>query len=202
MIKFVCDLEFTGLDPVRNDIIEICIIAINDNYEILGEFYRQVRPEIINKITWTEEAQAVHGYTPEQTLNFMPRRQMCIDLLHFLLPFKDPTNYPREFICHALPNKFYDKKRGSMSWPYIDYHFLEWAFRKEDLHWSFWKVFSQEKLTSTIQLARDFSGEYRGHKLDKWAETIGFKLDHHKAQSDTYACLALYKYFKEQNLHV
>lgn len=198
MIRFVCDVETTGLDPIRNDIIEICLLAINEKYEVLGEFHRHIAPEMINEITWDKEAQGVHGYTPEEAMGFMPRRRFCIELLNFLLPFKNEDNTAREFICHALPDRFFDKKRNTMSWPHIDYHFLEWAFRKEELQWSFWKVFAHEKIVSTIKLAREYSGEHRGHKLDRWASHIGFNLDHHKAQSDTYACLELYKYFMEQ----
>ena len=188
-MKFVCDLETTGLDPIRNDIIEICLLAVNEENNIVGEFHRQVCPEVINALTWSRVAEAVHGYTPEQASEFPPRRKVLLELLHFLEPFKCQVNTPREFICHALP------ERIGKGWPYFDYYFLEWAFRKEKWEYSFWKVFSPQKITSTITMARTFSGNHKGHKLNKWAKHIGFDLNHHEAKSDAYACLELYKYF-------
>lgn len=194
MFKFVVDLEFTGLDPITNDVIEIALAALDVNNQVVDTFHSYVAPETINEKTWTIKAQEVHGITPHEARKFPERRKVCIDLLYFLAPFKCPNNYPREFICHALPDKFFKKIEKVWSWPYIDYFFLEWLYRKENLQYSFFKVFSQDKITSTITMARELTGQHRGHKLNKWAEIIGFPLDHHKAMSDTLCTVELYKY--------
>lgn len=197
MVRIVVDVETTGLDPIVNDIIDISLFVINDQFEIIDEFRQTVKPDPINSITWDQEAQNVHGYTKKDVSVFMNRKKFCIKLLHFLVPHKNEDNSPLEFICHALPEKFFDPNRKQFSWPHIDYHFLEWAFRKENLERSFFKVFSTNNITSTIKLARKHTGNHRGHKLNVWAENIGFKLDHHNAKSDALACLELYKYFME-----
>jgi len=193
---FICDAEFTGLDPIRNDLLEVCILVADKNYNLIDSFYSQVRPELINDVTWESEAQQVHGISKRKAKTFPRRRDFCISLLWFLKPYLNSENI---FVCHALPEKFFDKRRGQMSWRFIDYYFLEWAFRKENLQWSFWKIFSCDKLISTIQLARKHSGEYRGHSLDKWVKVINFDLNHHTAESDAMACYELFKFFKSDN---
>lgn len=198
MYKFIVDLEFTGLDPITNDVIEMAVIVVNEENEVVDKFHSNMAPEIINEKTWDIKAQEIHAITPSEARRFPNRRDVAISFLHFLVPYKDEKNFPREFICHALPDKFFDKKTKKWSWPYIDYFFLEWVFRKENLHFSFFKVFSQGKLTSTIKMAREFTGERRGHKLNIWAKRLGIELKHHEAMSDAMACLEIYKYLSSK----
>ena len=196
MHKIVCDLETTGLDPIRNDIVEICLLVINKNDKVIDKFLSKVKPALINEITWTEKAQSVHGFTLKEASKFPKRRDVLIQMLHFLNPYRSEKNLP--FICHASPDKFFDEAQSSWSWPHIDYHFLEWAYRKENLQYSFWKVFTCDGIISTISLARKYSGKRFGHKLNVWCEKLNIPLDHHSAESDALACLELYKYFTER----
>ena len=180
MYKFVCDVETSGLDYIRNDVLDFTILAIDSDSNLLGEFSSKIRPSSVIGRAWSTDAQKVHGYTPEQAIAFPERRKVLIDLLHFLKPYKDENNFPQEFIFHAL-RKF-------------DYNFMEWAFRKEGLQYSFFKMFQHSHAVSTIDIAKEITGNKRGHSLDKWAKRINFDLDHHNAKSDTYACLELYRY--------
>lgn len=106
--------------------------------------------------------------------------------------------------------------------PWFDWNFLEWAFRKaffEDgrsmVH-SFWKVFQHNEvcieicegkedktkveminhggLISTIVMGRKLG--YKGNRLPDWAIRLGFGLNHHDAESDTYGAYYVYKYLK------
>ena len=176
---FICDLETTGFDPIRNDVIEICIIVTDSNRVPINEFYSKVKPPIINNITWSESAEKVHGISVESLEHEPSRRDVCIKLLNFLKPYKDPDNFPQPFVFHA--NGFFD------------FNFLEWMYRKETLEYSFWKMFSVNKAVSTIKLARAETA-HNSHGLAVWAERLGFDLKHHSAQSDTLCCLKIYDY--------
>lgn len=139
--------------------------------------------------------------TFEQVENFMPNDQFCNELLWFLKPYKSDT--PLEFICHASPNGWWDgfKKEWKIH-PWFDYFFLEWCFRKayfspgREMVWTMFKVIHPQHLVSTVKMGRDAG--YKKNRLNEWAERLNLKLDHHNAESDTLACLEVYKHLINQ----
>jgi len=213
MIKynFVCDLEFTALDPMRGQIIECALLVIDAvTLEVVNEFYCQVRPEQINALTWTQRAQDVHKITPQQAMAFThSRRDFCFALLNFLAPYYFECLEPQPFVCHSLDKGFMGKE--NFSWPYIDFHFLDWAFRYENLELSFWKIINQGRLLSTITMAREFGlfarnkitdvngkvSNRKSYKLNLLCPLVGFVLDHHKAMADAYGCLAIMRHCRQ-----
>lgn len=207
--NFFVDLEFTNSDPMRGQIIECAALVTDLNLNVLNGFHALVRPELINHVTWQLKAQDAHKITPEQALRHpLSRKEFCYSFLNFLAPYYRECNEVQNFVCHALENSFIDRKTGEKNWPMIDFYMLLWSFIYEDLQYSFYKIFSIEKVISTIKMARD-SDFYamresidkngrktnrKSFKLDLLCPKIGFELEHHKALSDVYGCLAIYKH--------
>ena len=171
-----CDVETSGFDPIRNDVISLALVVTDRELNVKGEFYETAKPEF-NKF-YSEEAEKIHGFRQRDMYKFQSRRQLCENLLKFLKPFKSDINVPNLFIQHALGQ--------------FDYMFVEWMFRKENLQYSMWKVLRQDYQRSTIIEARKQG--YKNNKLNEWADRIGFDLDHHSAQSDVACTVEVDKY--------
>jgi DNA polymerase III epsilon subunit-like protein len=211
---FYVDLETSGGDPIRNDVIEICcLVTRRGEFEVIDKFHSYVRPEQINSVTWSQRAQEVHGITPAQAMTFPERRKVAIDFLNFLVPYKHEENFAQLFVCHAMAQSFFDQKENETKWGMFDFNFLDWLFRKEKLNYSLYKVFNPTYLLSTIWLAQKLgygndqlyidgvpqytkSGRPKkeGNGLAIWSKRAGFELEHHKAESDTFGCLYVHKF--------
>jgi DNA polymerase III epsilon subunit-like protein len=207
---FVCDLETSGSDPIRNGIISFTLLVCNRELNIIDKFSRKVCPPDLSPMNWSLEAEKVHGYSIGEVKNHMPNDQFCYELLLFLGKYKHPSNWPRPFICHASPNgmlRFHPVTRKPMGGyeiqPWFDYAFLSWAFRKAKFHdgiemiWSLNKVINQNNLISTVQMGRN-----AGHKknnLKAWAERLNFNLNHHDDESDALCALEIYKHLSKNN---
>lgn len=203
---FFFDVETSGSCPIRNGIISMTCVVADSGLNIIETFQRKVRPPDLNEKTWSMEAQAVHGISYNEVLNFMPNEQFCYEFLCFMVKYKRKDNFPLQFICHAndrgmLKLHPYTKKAlgGWEIYPWFDYFFMEWAFRKSDAIYSFWKVFNTTNIVSTVKMGRD--NKYKKNGLKLWAERLGFKLDHHNDLSDTLCCLEVYKYLTVGFLH-
>lgn len=216
---FYVDLETTGTDPIRNDVIEICCLVTEKNkFEIIDKFHSYVKPRSFNSYVWTKAAQDVHGISIEKAESFPSLKEVGREFLIFCDKYRDKKDHcPQLFVCHANRHSFYDKKTGESSWGMFDYNFLEWFFRKIGDRWyyAFLKVFSQDYCLSTVWLAKElgFGNEHliidgipqytktgrpkkEGNGLAVWAKRIGFHLKHHDAQSDTECCLRVHEFLQ------
>ena len=176
---FFMDVETTGFDPIRNDLITCCVIVTNQDLEPVGSFYEKVKPDF-NEY-YSESAEKIHGFTKKEMETWQSRRSFLIKLLHFLNQFR--TAYQREtMIFHALRN--------------FDFNFLQWAFKKEDLIYSLYKMFIPNETVSTIHMAREAG--YTDNKLDTWAKRLKFDLQHHNAKSDTQCCIEVFGFLQNE----
>ena len=205
LFNFFCDLETSGSCPIRNGVISATLLVCDHDLNVVDEFCSNVCPPDLKPATWSLGAEGVHGKSIAEVSNYKPNDQFCYELLCFLAKYKHPGNFPQPFICHASPRgmlNFHPVTRkplgGYQIYPWFDYFFLEWCFRKakfqngEDMSWTFWKIFTEKNLISTVQMGRD--SKYRKNDLRTWADRIGFKLNHHDDRSDVYCCLEIYKY--------
>jgi len=204
--NFICDLKTSGSDPMRNGIIEFCLLVTDPNLNVIDQFYRRVCPPDLSPSTWDWGAFNVHGIPYEAVQGFMPNEQFCYELLCFLAKYKNENNQPQPFICHCSRNgkrKLNQNGKSAGGWdiiPWFDFFFLEWAMRKHKFadgshfHYSLWKVINEKNLISTVEMGR--AAGHRKNNLKAWAERIGFNLQHHEALSDTCCCLEVYKHLK------
>jgi len=180
---FFCDVETTGFDPIRNDVVSLSMIVTDPDFNPVGEFYETCRPDF-NKF-YSSGAEKAHGFTRAQSEKFQDPRKMLIRLLKFLAPFRTPGKY-HPYIYHALK--------------YFDFRFTDWAFRKQNMQWSFYKMFDERFTESTILMARNAG--YSPNKLSDWAERVEFDLQHHNALSDTRCCVEVYKFLRKSSWEI
>ncbi len=112
--RAVTDIETGGFSVTKNGIVEIAFLIIDHNYEIIDTFSQLVKPyhrrDSIELMSYTDEAEGVHGYTLE-TLRSQGEdpREVC-DAADAILDQYKVT----EFIGHNI-HKF-DKPRLVEFW--------------------------------------------------------------------------------------
>jgi len=201
--KIVCDLETSGNCPINNGVIAACILIINEDDEVIDKFVRYVCPPNLTRRNWSIDAQGAHGITFEQVQTFMSNEQFCYELLMFLAKYKDENNFPLPFICHASPGGWFENGEWKII-KWFDYNFLMWAFKKakfengQEMVWSLFKVINSNNLISTVAMGR--TAGYEKNKLKEWGPRLGINMkNHHDAEFDTWVCLEVYKYLKNQD---
>jgi len=206
-LSFIVDLETSGNCPIKNGVISFCLIVCNKYLTPIDEFFSYVRPPDLSPLTWSIETEKYHKKSIAEVMTYKPNDQFCYELLCFLAKYKNPSNWPMPFICHASPNGMpklnkFGRPDGSFEiHPWFDYYFLEWCFRKarfqnsEEMVWAFWKVFNSSNLISTVQMGRETG--HKTNKLSDWAARVEFKLNHHDPRSDAYCCLKVYDHLRK-----
>ena len=187
------DIESTGLDPYRNDIISLaCIIDIDG--QVKEKFKLNIQPSNWDNIELS--ALKVNGITMEQLKTFMTPKEALAKLKFYLNKYVDPYNkndkfqpggYNNDFDIKFMSNFFRkcgDKYFGS----WIDYHRFDPQVIMQFLH-----------LKGDVNLP-DF-------KLETVANHFGIKIKAHEPMSDieatreiVYRLLPRIKYQKEEKL--
>ena len=135
------DVETTGLDPVKQDIIQIAGLIEIDNV-VVEEFEFKVAP--VNPENATPEALDVHGYDLVTIMQFPPHSHVYNSLIELFSKYIDkynkadkftPAGYNVRFDMDFLKNFFLkhnDKYFGSwFNYKMVDplpvLHYAEWA---------------------------------------------------------------------------
>lgn len=184
------DIETSGLRPWQSEIITSYFIVTDDNLEVVDE--REFRFKPTEKFQWSSEAAAVHGYSWRDAQLFPDKAKSTSSLCDWLK--SHGTNF--SYVCHALP---FASRVDLFDYQHLFAHF--WCQdRREDFH----LLFPEEKVRSTVIKSKKQAQQKWGienQKLDTWAKRLGFVLRHHNAESDTRACLQVYKYQQEVALN-
>ena len=164
------DVETTGLDPKRNDIISLaCIIEIDG--VIKEEFKLNIQPFDWNNIEMS--ALKINGITIEQLKTFILPKEAHKKLKSYLKKYVDPYNRNDKFQFAGYNNDFdikfmseFFKKCGDKYFgPWIDYHRLDPQVLLQFLH-----------LKGDINLPN--------YKLETVAKYFGININAHDAMSD------------------
>jgi len=127
---FYFDVETTGLNPFKNDIIQIAAL-VEINGEIKGEFVSNVKPFDMENIH--PKALETNGVTKSELIKYPEPNQVYKELITFLAKYVNkfdkndkfaPIGYNVKFDIDFLNNFFkknQDKYYGSwFSWRYVD----------------------------------------------------------------------------------
>jgi len=158
---------------MKNDVSSIGVIVADSNYREVGAFYTKVRPDINNFIS--DKALEVSGFSRDQLSTFIPRRDAIIKFMHFLKPYVEAT--PQTMVSHTVNN--------------FDYRFVDWMFRKEDLHFSLYRIIHYEYQLSTIKMGREAG--HATNSLEEWASRLKLSFNHHNALDDARMCYNIFK---------
>lgn len=170
---FIIDVETSGFCPIKNDVITLGLEVVDGALNTVDSLYLKMKPDIYKWMNEESVATEVHRITLREMMLHPERRDSLIELLHFLKKYKCPKNTPRPLFYHALKG--------------FDYLFLEWAFRKENLQYSLWKIFDFPQSHSTVLLGRSLG--YEGNSLKEWSKRIGkSNFNHHNALDDALMC--------------
>lgn len=189
---FVFDIETTGLDRWRNEIITLAYLVLDERLELVKESLLSFRPEEMQ--TWSEDAQRVHGITPRKASMYPERLHSLGELTSTLMELSPDGGYSA--VCHALP-------MGSRC-NLFDVGFLFSEFFKHDQRCTFYHLFPEEKFISTIFRGKKEALNIFGipnQKLDTWANKLNIKFSHHNALDDARVCAEVFKYQAARGHH-
>lgn len=174
---FYFDVETTGLDPQKNDIIQLgYIVEINGQVKKEGEF--KLQP--INYATINKAALEVNKTTIEDLKTYPQPQLVHRQIVSLLDKYVDKYNKNDKFIVAGYNVDF-------------DLGMFEEFFKKNN-HKYFWSYFDYHKLDPITFI---FMLEYKGliklesHKLVNVCKYFGIEINAHDALSDIKATRAL-----------
>lgn len=182
-MKHFIDFETTGFDPWTHSAVSLAWIITDDNYNIIAKFYEECRPNVINRKTWTKEAQRIHKFTVKEILTKQSETQLCVKLINFL-------------------RKHCNGERGHLYYhadSHIDHRFLMGILHKNlDKHiYEIYKHIYSHGHRNTMVDFRNHLGP-RLYGLSALATHYGVVLKHHNALSDTECLLECYRRMEEE----
>lgn len=174
--KFICiDLETSGLDSYRNEILTVSVSLCNKHGEI-DSIELNFKPE---SQFWDDDAEKIHCISRFQASKFNEKILSSKQLIEFINQDKDL----KIIVCHAL-------KTSS----YFDWKFLQAHFDKYDRRHTLYKSIVQCQSTITWfkyldRIGYDKNSEFN---LKHLSAKYGIELEHHNAASDRIACQKLF----------
>lgn len=172
---FVVDIETTGLDFWRNEILTISISAVS-NFVTVSEEVFKFKPE--RKQYYSAESEQIHGISLKEAMGFNNSKKEWNRFLDFISSFSER---PLPIICHAM---WFGK--------YFDSTFIDCQLFMRELLFEKRKFIG--KPVSTITMAKSIYN-YESYSLDSLCKRYSIPLDHHNAVSDRIACQKLFEIF-------
>jgi len=186
----VIDVETTGKDPWRNEILQMGMVVVNEELETIGEFNEFIRPQYLRQ--WSEEAEEIHKISQRRAAKFDSSRDVFDKFNMFLRGIQPDGAYG--FICHASPRR----SRINL----FDRNFVfAWYWSHSD-RLGYYRQFDERKVQSTIKRERNLAKQNWGienQKLGTWAKKLNIEFEHHTALADAKVCLEILK-FQRRNL--
>lgn len=168
------DVETTGKDCWKNEIIEFAGILTDTNFKPVKTYYSRFKP--LYK-AWDKEAEKVHKIKRSELENEECKhtffKQMLSEIGFTVMVF------------HAA--KVYN---------YFDMGFLMAEMMSLNLQREFSKKFDIHLFYSTYDMAKARKLPVENNKLNTLCKYYRIELDHHKAESDAKACYELFKRLK------
>lgn len=210
---FVTDLETTGFDPWRCEILTMSLSALDYlTLERKGSVELTFKPKNLQYWDYIapskkppkkpkKKASEVHGISLSQALYFDDKKKSTGLMMEFFWAFAG--DYPQILVCHA-----FDMYRSGN---FLDVAFIMAHLEKMGRRWEFLKYVRFFESTETYFRAARAAGYYRSgfdlfsqptseedqegedFKLDTLCRHYKIPLEHHNSKSDREACEELYR---------
>ena len=184
---FVIDIETSGLDPFRNEVLTLSVsaVSIQDDRELDSELFL-FKPE--NKAFWSAESESIHGISWEKAKLFEDKKKEWLRFIKFLSCY---AHKPQIMVCHAM---WFGK--------YFDSSFIDCQLDQIGLLFEKRKYIGRPFSTMTMakELAKKNAIRTESFSLDSLAKIYGIELKHHDASSDREACQKLFIEFKNKGV--
>ncbi len=184
---FFMDIETTGLEPSRHEII-VASVGCHDHEtgNLIAEIELEMRPEYSE---WaSSEAERINGISRLEALFFPDRKEQLTKLVEFFEENQGPGN--PLFCFHAL--NYYGN--------FFDWLMLTTNAHDFGLEQRIRTVFRDGYLRSTVTYAQEARKRKRIQvddcKLPTLCILLNIKLEHHKAKSDRVACKEIYYFLR------
>lgn len=183
---FFCDIETTGLKATESEVITAAwIVADYETLQVKANKFFKFRPAFPQR--WSSEAEAIHGISLAQALQFPDRKEAVADMVGWLLSHAG-GGFPQAFICHAYKN-------GTR--PLFDWEHLKLLAFDHGHQGDWGKTFHESLIESTDTFGRYAKENGKlpteNMKLNTLADHFKIPLVHHDAKSDVIACYKIYK---------
>lgn len=173
----VFDCETGGLDPEKNPITEIALIAVEgENFEEVGRYETFIRP--YGGKQYDPKALELTGITMDMINNGVDFNQFIKDIINFFKSVKRKGRLKPVMVAHNAA---------------FDQGMLEFAFHcaEKNLY-----EFVEPIFIDTLHLSRLKDPEKKGHKLADACERFGIEIiNAHRAMDDVEATVQLFADF-------
>lgn len=182
--RLFIDVETSGFNPWQHSILSMAIIVTDSELNEKAEFYEECRPNILNRKSWSVDAQKVHGFKPSEVIKKQSETELCKKLYTFL---RDNLNGERGVLWFHADSK-------------IDYKFLIGVLFKNmgSDYYDIYKYIQPYGHKNTMEYIRKKG--FRKYGLDKMANHYNIQFNHHNALSDTRVLLEICKRIKEEEI--
>lgn len=176
-VIFFVDLETSGFDVLRNEILTASISVCDyKSLEQIEKISLEFKPEHLK--FWSEDAEKVHGITPQKAVTFQDKKQSSREMAAFFKKYKKEGTQP--IVSHA--------KRFMGA--YFDQNFLLHHFMQYDWYFEFRRICGISQ--STIDYTRTIV-TLENYRLSTVAKYFNIPLNHHNVESDREACEQIYR---------
>jgi DNA polymerase-3 subunit epsilon len=176
------DVETTGLDCEKQDIVQLAMIVVIDNEEVATKEIR-MKPFCFENVQTS--ALEVHGITIEEIQKYQDPQSAYQETISFLSQHCDKFDRADKFYPGGYNVRF-------------DLDFLAAFFRKNNDKyfgsWQNWRVMDPLPLLYTMDACKQLS--LPNYKLETVAEYFGVELKAHDAVSDVRASREVWKRLK------
>lgn len=191
------DLETTGLDPWRHDIITACFILTDENYKTIDILETKTQPDA--STWWDKEAEKIHGISYQETQKWESRARTCVNIIKFL-DQNGVTPNNTTTIIQANPNRWFNEAELRWNVAWFDKEMLFAMFWKEDMTFLLRKhlVFRERDNIKTLWSVLDRL-MIKPRTLKEACKRAKINLDnHHDARADTEALIKVWKHFEQK----
>jgi DNA polymerase III epsilon subunit-like protein len=173
----VTDIETTGLDPWRNEIIHFTTIMADETLTEVGRFTSGLQP----MYDWGHEAERIHKISESTARSFAHPADVLAAYLNWLDSFHAPGGH--HFVCHALAmgdSRALFDRQFLFSW--------HWLYDRRD---HYYRNFPSDKVITTVQK----NGHLKSNKLSAWMDHLGIaNTNHHNSEFDAEVCLKILRH--------